>query len=96
MPERTSGEAVPSTKGERKPFDAKRSWFVFKYLNAASAEDPMASYIAGAERAYKDAVLDQIDFVGLTPMMRRLLELLEAWGIERDIVRAVMSGEVDV
>jgi hypothetical protein len=96
MPETTPGEAAPSAKGARKPFSAERSWYIFKYLHPVSAEDPKASYIAGAERAYKDAILDQADMNQLRPTLQRLLDLLETGAIERDVVRAVASGEVEL
>jgi hypothetical protein len=94
MPGTTSGEAVSSA--DRRQLTPERAWYIFKYVNEVSAEDPKRSFIAGFERAYKDSLIDQTDFIELRAMLRRMLDLLEQLAIERDVVRAVASGEVEI
>jgi hypothetical protein len=76
--------AVPSSK--RGP---QRAWYIFKYLNPASAEDPQASFIAGFSRAYRESVADQTEFGTLQPLLERLLRVLEDLRVERDVVNSL-------
>ena len=91
MPATDQGHAVPSSW--EKP--ANKAWYVFKYINPASAEDPMASFVAGFERAYRDSLSDQTDFIQLREMLQRMLVLLESLAVERDVVRSLREFEED-
>jgi hypothetical protein len=87
VPNVTPGRAVPS---------ADRAWFIYKYLNPVSAEDPRTAFTAGFHRAYRDSISDQVDFAGLLPLLQRLLDLLEELRVERDVVRSIADGEVEI
>jgi hypothetical protein len=88
MPATKPGEAVPASK--RGP---ERAWFIFKYLNPASAEDPKTSFVAGFNRAYRDSIADQVEFSDLQRLLGRLLDVLEELRVERDVVRSLAIDE---
>lgn len=89
MPDSPPGTAVSS----RKAVNPEQAWYVFKYVNPASAEDPKSSFLGGFHRAYRDSVSDQADFAQLLPLLNRLVELLEDLRVERDVVRSMAQEQ---
>jgi hypothetical protein len=90
VPQRASGEAVPNVAEA-----ATKSWYVFKHFNPGSATDPRLSYVSGYRRCAADMLADLFEFGGWDVLTRRMLEVLEDLGIQREAVRMVTEDGPD-